>query len=159
MSIWESLGALNAIQMAALGYSGDAWSDSVGAWGTILSPSWTPLGHIGRFWTFLGIPGATLGSFLVSFVDDLDSICGRFQENLERRAHKPVECSSHNRFDQTHPKLLSVSADLSALKCHRPTKQIQNFCHFMQTLVHANAIVEQTKSKTCARNFCQLVQT
>ena len=71
-SIWEALGVQNAIQMAALGYPWEAWSDSLGAWGTIF----TPLSSIERFWTFLGLAGATLGSFLVRFVDDLGLICG-----------------------------------------------------------------------------------
>ena len=121
------------------------------------------------YWALLDVLGARWGYFGELF----GQICRRFGLDLwsisekigtssasnASTAFKPVECSSHSWFDQTHPKLLSVSADLSALECHRPTKQIQNFCHFMQTLVHENAIIQQTKSKTSARNLCQFVHT
>ena len=113
-SIWEALGVQNAIQMAALGYPWEAWSDSLGAWGTIF----TPLSSIERFWTFLGLAGATLGSFLVRFVDDLGLICGPFQKKLERRAHQ----TRRQRSNQSN-----------AAHTIDSIKHIQSFCQLVQT--------------------------
>ena len=121
-ALWHRFGRLwgskSAIQMAALGYPWEAWSDSLGAWGTILSPSWTPLSSIERFWTFLGLAGATLGSFLVRFVDDLGLICGPFQKKLERRAHQ----TRRQRSNQSN-----------AAHTIDSIKHIQSFCQLVQT--------------------------
>ena len=100
-----------------------------------MSSSWTPLGPIERFWTFLGLSGATLGSFLVRFVDDLGLMRGRFETNLERRAHQTRRQRS-NKSNAAH----TVDS----------IKHIPNFCQLVQTCAPSNAIAQQSKSKTSA---------